>query len=368
MVVARRRGCAERMLLREVGASDDVLATLSVRAAWDLLLTASDWPEGAEVVVSAITHPAMAALVSEAGFVPVPVDLDLASLLPTPAALEDAITPRTRAVLVAQLFGGRSDLGQIAATCRAHGLLLVEDAAQAWTGPETLRSAADVTLVSFGLIKTATAVGGALVRVSDPELLARLRRLHPTWPVQPRRAYARRLVRAQVLLVISRPRVHGLLLGACRLGGVDPERLLGRLTRGSSAGDSLQRRRRPSAALLATLTWRLRPADPSAARTRARTASGEALRAGLPAQVPQPGERAVRTHWLFPVRADDPAALVARLRRAGVDASAGTSNLVALTTDGPAADLMRHVVYVPAYPELPEEWRQAVRRVLSQDA
>ena len=364
VLTARHRRRCERALLEVVDAADDGLAAVSVRAAWDLLLGACAWPAGSEVLVSAITHPAMATLVHEAGLVPVPVELDLDTLLPSPSVLASAVTPRTRAVLVAQLFGGRSDLTALARVCRERGLLLVEDAAQAWTGPETLRSAADVTLVSFGLIKTATAVGGALVRVSDPALLGRLRRGHARWPAQTRTAYAGRLVRALVVLLLTRPAVHGLLLAGLRRGGADPARALDRLARPGRTPDARSRRQRPSAALLTTMARRLGPGDPSRARVHARTWVGESLRAALPAALPQPGGRAARTHWLFPVRAADPAALVARLRAVGVDASTGTSNLVALTADGPAADLMSHVVYVPTYPELPASARAAVTGAL----
>lgn len=368
LVVAPPRREAEQGLLSVVGAEDDALATLSVRAGWDLLLTELAWAPGSEVLVSAITHPAMPALVRDAGLLPVPVEIDLDTLLPRTEVLAAALTPWTRAVLVAQLFGSRSDLSEVASFCHEHGLLLVEDAAQAWAGPETLRSAADVTLVSFGLLKTATAVGGALVRASDPALLARLRRRHATWPVQARSAYARRLLRALALLLLARPHAYGLLLDGCVRVGADPDALLDRLTRPSTTADRRVRRQQPSPALLSTMDHRLRPEDLSTARVRARAAVGEALRARLPAWLPQPGERARRTHWLFPVRATDPADLVARLRRAGVDASAGTSNLVALTDAGPAADLMEHVVYVPAYPELPADAREAVRRVLADAA
>lgn len=218
-----------------VGAEDDGIATLSVRAGWDLLLATCGWPAGSEVLVSAITHPGMAVLVAEAGLVAVLVELDLDTLLPCPVALAAAVTRRTRAVLVAQLFGGSSDLAELAASCRERGLLLVEDAAQAWTGPATLRSVADVTLVSFGLIKTATAAGGALVRVADPALLQRLHHGCSTWPVQKRAAYGRRLVRALALLVLTEPSVHGLLLTGCWLGGADLERVLDRLTRSAAA-------------------------------------------------------------------------------------------------------------------------------------
>jgi hypothetical protein len=308
----------------------------------------------------------MAALVREAGLVPVPVEVELNTLRPSVVELAAVTTDRTRAVLVAQLFGGRADLTDLATFCRGRGLLLVEDAAQAWAGPRTLRSCADVTLVSFGLLKTATAAGGALVRVADPALLLRLRRLHRTWPVQSRSAYAGRLLRALGLLLLSEPWTYGTFLLACRRLGASPEAVLDRATRTPSPVAGRRARLRPSSALLVTMTRRLAALDASQGRVRARTAVGERLRAVLPPSLPQPGGEVERTHWIFPVRSADPAALVARLRRVGVDASPATSNLVALLDDGKAADLMRHVVYVPVYPELPAQVHAAVRRVLSE--
>ena len=82
-----------------------------------------------------------------------------------------------------------SAAGSISRRCRRvarrHGLLLVEDSAQAFAGPSSLvASGADVSLFSFGLIKTASAAGGAVVTVADAGLLARLRAAHRRWPRQ----------------------------------------------------------------------------------------------------------------------------------------------------------------------------------------
>jgi hypothetical protein len=55
LVVAGSRERCEQALLDVVSAEADGLATVSVRAAWDLLLTTSGWPAGSEVLVSAQT-------------------------------------------------------------------------------------------------------------------------------------------------------------------------------------------------------------------------------------------------------------------------------------------------------------------------
>jgi hypothetical protein len=90
---------------------------------------------------------------------------------------------------------------------------------------------------------------------------------------------------------------------------------------------------------------------------------GEELRARLPAAYLHPGDELLRrTHWLFPVLAPDPEALVAALREAGIDVSTGTSNLIAVPDeDGSvpecAGRLMSSIVYLPSYPELGPEGR-----------
>ena len=102
-------------------------------------------------------------------------------------------------------------------------------------------------------------------------------------------------------------------------------------TRSFAAGEELRARirRRPALALLAVLRRRLSRVDQ--ARLARRAAMGEELRARLPAAYLHPGDELLRrTHWLFPVLAPDPDALVAALREAGIDVSTGTSNLVAV--------------------------------------
>ena len=101
-----------------------------MRSAFELLLDALALDEGSEILLSAITHPDMARIVSRHGLVPVPVDLDLETLQPRGELLERAVTERTRALVVAHLFGARVDLDEAIAFSRRHGLLLIEDCAQ----------------------------------------------------------------------------------------------------------------------------------------------------------------------------------------------------------------------------------------------
>ena len=86
---------------------------------------------GDEVITVANSFIASAEAVSYAGAKPVLVDCRLEDYLIDPAALEAAITSRTKAVLPVHLYGQPADVDAIAAVCQKHGLHLIEDAAQA---------------------------------------------------------------------------------------------------------------------------------------------------------------------------------------------------------------------------------------------
>ena len=107
----------------------DAIACLSVRSGFDLWLSAINLPAGSEVLVSAITIPDMLRIIQDHGLVPVPVDVDPDHLAVDPASLEQGLSPRTRAIFVAHLFGTRQPLDGVAKFARRHDLLLIEDCA-----------------------------------------------------------------------------------------------------------------------------------------------------------------------------------------------------------------------------------------------
>jgi dTDP-4-amino-4,6-dideoxygalactose transaminase len=348
--------------------TDEGLACSTVRAGLDCLLSALDLPAGDEVLLSAVTHPDMARIVSLHGLAPVPVDLDLATLAPRSESLERAVTPRTRAILVAHLFGARFDLAEVAAFARGHDLLLIEDCAQTILGPDDAGDPrADVSLYSFGSIKTATALGGALVCVRRPELLARMRELEASWPRQPRREHALKAAKYSVLVLLDRPLPYTGLTAAARLARVNLDRFISTTVRafrarpGEDEGAAFARwlRRRPSAPLLALLERRLRRFDRG--RLERRRHAGQLVAAGLPPELERPGSAlADSTFWVFPVVARDPDDLVHALREAGFDATRGTSAIAAIEPPPGRPDLipaearrlMAGIVFLPVYPEL----------------
>jgi len=85
---------------------------------------------GDEVIAPAFTFFATAGAISNAGGKPVFVDIDAGTFNVSPAAIEAAVTPRTRAIVLVHLYGQMAEVETIAAIAKKHGLALIEDGAQ----------------------------------------------------------------------------------------------------------------------------------------------------------------------------------------------------------------------------------------------
>src|ERR687893_3159519 len=95
-----------------------------------LPLKALDLRPGDEVITTAFTFFATAGTIHNAGGTPVFVDIDPATFNISPRAIEAAITPRTRAIIVVHLFGQMAAMEEIGPTAAKHGIPIIEDGAQ----------------------------------------------------------------------------------------------------------------------------------------------------------------------------------------------------------------------------------------------
>jgi len=344
------------------------MACLSVRSAFDLVLQALPATDRDEVVFSALTHPDMVRIAEAHQLKPIPLDIDLETLAPNPQRLADVISARTRVIVVAHLFGTRVDLSAIAAVAARTGALLVEDSAQRFRGPgEGGDPLADVSLFSLGAIKTATALGGALVEVRDPQLLHRMRAIEASWARQSRWTYLGRVLRFAALRALASPRAYGLFDRILALSGRDLDRTVSAAVRGFRS-DLLPRiRQRPSLPLLAVVERRLRRFDN--VRLAARTELAKMFSAGLPPAVDLPGRSAIgECDWVFPVLVDDPARLRALLRQEGFDSSSATTSIAAVPASANAERFLARVVFLPLYPEMPESERASLAEAVARAA
>src|SRR5262249_51059672 len=96
-----------------------------------LALIAAGLELGDEVIVPALTFVATFEAVTQAGGVPVAVDIAETDYCLDPAAVETAIGPRTRFLLPVHLYGQMADMRALRTIARRHGLQVLEDACQA---------------------------------------------------------------------------------------------------------------------------------------------------------------------------------------------------------------------------------------------
>ncbi len=166
---------------------DDTLQALAVNSATaglHLALEAVGVGPGDEVITTTHTFTATAEVARYLGADVVLVDIDPATLCIDVAAVDAAITPRTKAVVPVHFAGLAADMTALLALARRHGLRVVEDAAHAlpttcggqWVG--TLGS--DATVFSFYANKTITTGEGGMVVTRDEAIAKRIgvMRLH----------------------------------------------------------------------------------------------------------------------------------------------------------------------------------------------
>jgi len=147
-----------------------------------LALSALELPRGAEVITPALTFGTTVAPLLQLGLVPVFVDVAPGRLVPDDMqAVEAAIGPNTRALLMADLVGDVPDWAALRELADRYSLVLVEDAcdtfAPRWDGGPAARFA-DVCTTSFYASHMLTTAGiGGLVGTNDEVIATRIRLL-----------------------------------------------------------------------------------------------------------------------------------------------------------------------------------------------
>ena len=144
--------------------------------------------EGDEVITTTFTFFATGGAIARAGATPVFVDIDPETFNIDPAAIEAAVTEKTKAIIPVHLYGQASDMDPIMDIARKHNLVVVEDAAQA-IGAEykgkKIGEIGDATTYSFFPTKNLGAYGdGGMVVTSNDEAAEQMRiiRVHGSKP------------------------------------------------------------------------------------------------------------------------------------------------------------------------------------------
>jgi perosamine synthetase len=339
---------------------------LSVRSGLDILLQALDLPRGSEVIVSAMTIDGILKIIAEHGLVAVPVDLQFETLAPSPEDVELAITDQTRLVLIAHLFGTQIEMQPYARITQQHGLLLIEDCAQSFRGmPQGKSDVSDVAMYSFGPIKTATALGGAVLCVADGKLKQKMEQIQQAYPTQSTRAYFKRVVKYGFLKFLSHRLPITVFIAALRMLGKDYSEILKKSVKGFPTDELFSRiRQQPCQALLRVLKRRIMRFNQR--RLERHCELGELLCDHLSQQYDLPGSTATSNYfWVFPVETENPLETIQHLRACGFDADQRGSMVKVPTVPTMRGTVVQSIsttdrildrsVFLPIYPAMSKQ-------------
>ena len=161
--------------------TSECIALNSGTSALHLALLAAGVGSGDEVLTTPFTFVASVAAILYAGARPVMVDIDPRSFTLDPAAVEAAITPRSKVILPVHLYGQSADMEPISEIARRHKLIVIEDAAQAHGArykDRPVGSIGDMACFSFYPGKNLGAYGeGGAVTTSNPDYARTIRML-----------------------------------------------------------------------------------------------------------------------------------------------------------------------------------------------
>ncbi len=163
-------------LMEELFGIHRVLMTPSCTAALEMAAMLCDLGPGDEVIMPSYTFVSTANAVARLGARPVFVDIRPDTLNLDEGLIEDAITPRTKAIFPVHYAGVGCDMARIMAIADKYGLLVVEDAAQgvnAWVEGRALGSIGHLGAYSFHETKNYICGEGGALCINDPKLVER---------------------------------------------------------------------------------------------------------------------------------------------------------------------------------------------------
>ena len=163
---------------------NDVISCANGTDALQIAMMALGYQPGDEVITASFTYVATAEVIALLKLTPVLVEVNPDTFTIDPAAIEAAITPKTKAIVPVHMFGQVADMEAIMAIARKHNLQVIEDNAQATGADITLSDGRKVKAGTIGTVGTTSFFpsknlgcygdGGALF-TNDAELAKKIR-------------------------------------------------------------------------------------------------------------------------------------------------------------------------------------------------
>jgi dTDP-4-amino-4,6-dideoxygalactose transaminase len=357
--------------------TENVITALSVRTIFDSLLAIKNFEKGSEVIMTGITIPDMVKIVESHGLKIVPIDLEMETLQLKKEALNNAISKKTVMIVVAHLFGSRMEMGPVyEALDKRSDVLIIEDCAQAYNGINgyTKQSKTDISMFSFGSIKSITALGGGIGFTMNKELKKEINNKISKYPKIKNAEFRNKVLKYIVLKILSNPFIYGFFILICRLLKVDYDVAIISTVR-MVQDDSLVQaiRKEPATSQLRYLLYRLTSMKENHIYQRKEV--GDYVKNLLKNCDIHGSANPTHSYWLFPIRSSRKEKLVKLLRKSGFDATFTSTQLIPInepdeddSTLIECEKYMSETIYLPVYETMSKESLDKLARVVNDNS
>jgi dTDP-4-amino-4,6-dideoxygalactose transaminase len=332
---------------------DDHLFCFSVRTGLDLFLSSINFEKGSEIIVSGININEMFEIIKKHGLTPKPVPIDFDNLHVSSYDVEKKITKKTKAVLIAHLFGSRMKLDDIHKICRRNNLYLIDDRAQVFDGSIPSYEGSDISLYSFGPKKTATCLGGAVLSVKDRDLLTKMEAIQSDYPSQSNLKYFFKINKFVFIKLLQSDFIYSVFSPLLKALRIDFDRLLYNFKK-DHKDLFVKIRKKPSGPLLSLLKYRIKKFDDSVIQERIKL--GRYFLSKIPLNMRIGYKSTHHTFWCFPILSKNPSRLIKSLQTHKMDATKGFIDFGPLSHAKwnckkylKMQKIYSHIIYLPFY-------------------
>ncbi|MEL1230594.1 MAG: DegT/DnrJ/EryC1/StrS family aminotransferase [Candidatus Neomarinimicrobiota bacterium] len=356
---------------------ENVIVGLSVRTIFDSLLLTKNFKKGSEVIMTGITIPDMVKIVESNGLKIVPIDLDMETLQLKKEALNKAVSKKTVMIVVAHLFGSRMEMDPVyKALDKRSDVLIVEDCAQAYNGISGYikQSKTDISMFSFGSIKSITALGGAIGFTMDKELKKEINNKISKYPKIKNAEFRKKVLKYIALKILSNPFIYGFFILACRFLKIDYDKAIissVRMVQDDNLFEAI--RKNPSTSHLRYLLYRLTSMQENHISQRKEV--GDYLKNLLKNCDIHGSANPTHSYWLFPIRSSKREKLVKLLRDSGFDATFTSTQLIPINepdeVDNTLVECekyMSETIYLPVYETMSKKSLDKLARVVNDNS
>lgn len=338
---------------------------MSIRTTWDLLLTKLNLETGSEILVSSITISNMIDIIKLHGLTPIPFDQNLSNMSIDYDDISKKITPKTKIVLIAHIFGAITPMSPLQKLKNKYPtLLVVEDYAQSFKTPRDWKDQewVDVSMLSFGTIKTMSCLGGSLSFIRDSKLAKSLQTTYAYYPQFESSTLLKKIIKGLLLKFFSQKSIYSFSYQFCRVFGFNFDTIISRSIKGFSGENLLYliRKQLPSSILSLMIKKINHP------KTFIYDQQKNALFLLQHLKNPENVigyQHTNHGYWLFAVKFNHPKLLIDAMHKVGIDATQNTSHMIRLTK----SDILplTHFIYLPIHQGLSPKMLLKMAQVLN---